>query len=59
MDFNKIYHEANMKIADTYGTTGVPEKGDITVIVDNKSYKVYFEKKEDGWFPGKIEEIKK
>ena len=59
MDYNKIYREANKKIAETYGTTGVPKEGHTTVIVDNKSYKVYFGKKEDGWFPGKIEEVKK
>ena len=58
MDYNKIYYEANLKIAATYGVTDIPLKGYIIVTVDNKSYKVYFEKKEDGWLPLHIEEMK-
>lgn len=57
MDYNKIYYEANLKMAITYGVTSIPQEGYIVVTVDNKSYKVYFEKKEDGWLLRHIEEM--
>ena len=58
MDYNEIHNEANLKMAVTYGVTGIPPKGYIIVTVDNKSYKVHFERKEDGWLLRHIEEIK-
>ena len=33
MDLVQIYHKANILIAQTYGITGVPEKG---YVIDNR-----------------------
>lgn len=33
MDLVQIYHKANILIAQTYGITGVPEKGTIKYFV--------------------------
>ena len=35
MDLAGIYHKANILIAQTYGITGVPEKGYVIVTVNN------------------------
>ena len=45
MDLVQIYHKANILIAQTYGITGVPEKGYVIVTVNNVRYIVYFYKK--------------
>ena len=42
MDLVQIYHKANILIAQTYGITGVPEKGYVIVTVNNVRYIVYF-----------------
>ena len=42
MDLAGIYHKANILIAQTYGITGVPEKGYVIVTVNNVRYIVYF-----------------
>mgnify|MGYP001030318132 CR=1 FL=1 len=44
MDLAGIYHKANILIAQTYGITGVPEKGYVIVTVNNVRYIVYFYK---------------
>lgn len=44
MDLVQIYHKANILIAQTYGITGVPEKGYVIVTVNNVRYIVYFYK---------------
>lgn len=49
MDLRKIYHEANCLIAQTHGSTDVPENGNVTVIVDGITYIVHFRKVESGW----------
>ena len=49
MDLAGIYHKANILIAQTYGITGVPEKGYVIVTVNNVRYIVYFYKIESGW----------
>lgn len=49
MDLQKIYREANCLIAQTYGSTDVPENGNVTVIVDGITYIVHFRKVESGW----------
>lgn len=49
MDLVQIYHKANILIAQTYGITGVPEKGYVIVTVNNVRYIVYFYKIESGW----------
>lgn len=48
-DLAGIYHKANILIAQTYGITGVPEKGYVIVTVNNVRYIVYFYKIESGW----------
>ena len=50
------YHKANILIAQTYGITGVPEKGYVIVTVNNVRYIVYFYKIESGWNIEKVEE---
>lgn len=49
MDFAKIHYEANCLIAQTYGSTAVPESGSVPVTVDGIRYIVYFRKVESGW----------
>lgn len=49
MDLAKIHYEANCLIAETYGSTIVPENGSVTVIVDGIRYIVCFRKVETGW----------
>ena len=56
MDLVQIYHKANILIAQTYGITGVPEKGYVIVTVNNVRYIVYFYKIESGWNIEKVEE---
>ena len=56
MDLAGIYHKANILIAQTYGITGVPEKGYVIVTVNNVRYIVYFYKIESGWNIEKVEE---
>ena len=55
MDLAGIYHKANILIAQTYGITGVPEKGYVIVTVNNVRYIVYFYKIESGWNIEKVE----
>ena len=47
MDLAQIYHKANLLIAQTYGLTGIPEKGYVIVFV----YRM-----ENGWNIEKVEE---
>ena len=49
MNIAKIHHEANSLIAETYGTTNISEFGSVIVTGEEKSYRVYFQKKETGW----------
>lgn len=42
MDLAGIYHKANILIAQTYGITGVPEKGYVIVTVNNVRYYCIF-----------------
>ena len=56
MDLAGIYHKANILIDQTYGITGVPEKGYVIVTVNNVRYIVYFYKIESGWNIEKVEE---
>ncbi len=56
LDLAGIYHKANILIAQTYGITGVPEKGYVIVTVNNVRYIVYFYKIESGWNIEKVEE---
>ena len=56
MDLVQIYHKANILIAQTYGITGVPEKGYVIVTVNNVRYIIYFYKLESGWNIEKVEE---
>lgn len=49
MDKAKIHYEANCLIAQTYGSTSVPENGSVVVTVDGIRYIAYFCKVETGW----------
>ncbi|WP_178495445.1 MULTISPECIES: PDC sensor domain-containing protein [Bacteroidales] len=49
MDLPKIHYEANCLIAQTYGSTVLPESGSVTITVDGVRYVVYFRKVESGW----------
>lgn len=49
MDKAKIHYEANCLIAQTYGSTVVPENGSVTVTIDGIRYIAYFRKVENGW----------
>lgn len=49
MNIAKIHQEANSLIAQTYGTTGIPESGSVVVTVDGVKCIAYFRKVETGW----------
>lgn len=56
MDLAQIYHKANLLIAQTYGLTGIPEKGYVIVFVNDVKYIVHFYRMENGWNIEKVEE---
>lgn len=56
MDLAQIYHKANLLIAQTYGLTGIPEKGYVIVFVNDIKYIVHFYRMESGWNIEKVEE---
>ena len=58
MDLAQIYHKANLLIAQTYGLTGIPEKGYVIVFVNDVKYIVHFYRMENGWNIEKVEEYR-
>lgn len=57
MNLSEVYYEANCKIASIYGSTQVPETGNVTVTVNGTIFIAYFHKVENGWSITRIEKL--